>query len=88
MTEESERSALSDEEREMIQILRESKLINFDQIGPAVARILPDLFDRRAARGNYIISIVRKVLHIVELPRLERIGAAQDLKEAGRDLRS
>lgn len=87
MAEDSDKS-LSDEEREMIQLLRETRLINFDQVGPAVARILPEVFDRRLARGNYIISIVRKVFHLVELPSFERIAGAQELKEAGRDLRS
>lgn len=80
-------NSFSDDDRELIRTLHESKIINYDEVGKVIARVTPELFSRKIKPGNYFISVYTKFIHVYEIPSLASLASLQDLRAASRDLR-
>lgn len=86
MTEERSESYVSDSDRELLKILRESNAINFDKIGDLVARVTPEIFSGRAKAGDYIITVYESFLHVFKLGIRNRLDTIAQLRESAKEL--
>jgi hypothetical protein len=64
MTDSARRTSLSDKEMDLIRSIRDSGLINFDQLGKLVARVTPELFDPGVVADDYIASCYSSVIKV------------------------
>ena len=87
MSDDTKRSTLSTREMELIKTVRDSGVINFDQLGKLVAKVTPDLFDPGVAADDYIAtgySSVIKIWKMMTAPQLDQVEA---LRKINADLR-
>ncbi len=64
MSDEIRRSAMSDTEMKLMLSIRDSGVINFDQLGKVVAQVAPAVFDPGVVADDYIASAYTSVLQI------------------------
>lgn len=83
------KQALSSKQLEMITTIKDSGVINFDQVGKIVSQITPALFDPGIAADDYVVKGVDSVIHIYKLrdefAGLEDLAA---LKRMGEQIRT
>mgnify|MGYP006172387525 CR=1 FL=1 len=83
----TEDSSSSERDEELLRLLRDSKAINFEQLGELVSRVTPELLSGKARGADYIISIISSFIKIYILSALRDIGRLPDLRAAGRELK-
>jgi len=85
----TERSGVSEKERELLTSLRESGVINFNQLGSLVAKVGPSLFDPGVAAEDYVVKGVDSVIHVYklrgEVPGLENIAELRSMVDSLRN---
>jgi hypothetical protein len=71
--------ALSAAHRKMLAAVRETGLVNFEQLGKIVAQVTPTLFDPGVAADDYVVKAYTDVLQIwkvgLQFGNLEEISA-------------
>lgn len=76
------RSNLSPKEMELVMSIRDSGLINFDQLGKVVSQVAPALFDPGVVADDYIASGYSSVIKVWKTgsgPGLEQIEALRSI---------
>lgn len=58
------RADISARERDMITMIRDSGVVNFDQLGKLVAKVTPELFNPGIVADDYIASGYSSVIKI------------------------
>ncbi len=62
------RSQVQERDQMVIAALRDSGVLNFEQLGKAVSQVAPTVFDPgTAAAGDYVVKGVESVIHIYKL---------------------
>lgn len=79
------KSNLTDKEWEIIKSIRDSGVINFDQLGKLVSKVGPALFDPDVAADDYVVKGYDSVIHVWKLrevlPGLENMAALKTMAE-------
>ena len=82
------RSSLSAEEMEIVKTIRDSGVINFDQLGKVVSQVAPSVFDPNVVADDYVAKAYSSVLQIYKMSQislgLEEIAS---LKQMAGELR-
>jgi hypothetical protein len=64
MPDDIRRSIHSDKELELMRSIRDSSVVDFDQLGKLVARVTPELFDPGVVADDYIATGYTSVVHV------------------------
>lgn len=82
-------SRLSDKEMEIVNSIRDSGVINFDQLGKVVAQVAPALFDPGIAADDYIATGYSSVIRIwktgIDFGGLEAMVALKNMANEMRE---
>jgi hypothetical protein len=78
----------TDREMEILATIRDSGVINFEQLGKVVSQITPALFDPGIAADDYVVKGIDSVIHVWKLSTaLTGLEQIESLRTMGAEMR-
>jgi hypothetical protein len=71
----------TEKELEILSAVKESGIINFDQVGKLISKVGPSLFDSGLAAADYVVTAVNSVLRVWSWDTMPNLGEITELKE-------
>ena len=87
MSDEVRRTSLSSREMELIKSVRDSGIVNFEQLGKLVAKVTPELFDPGVVADDYIASGYSSVIKIWKTGMGPQLEGLEVLRNMGPEMR-